>query len=127
MVCRRLPARAVEGDREDHATRRSRLERIQIRRVTTVLVEERLLRGGEVLQIALDRGEVCLVLRSAKLRDRHRGEDADDDHHDQELYERKAGSALGAKHKTWWTRSPSEEVQIALMKGNRSARFLNTR
>src|SRR5207249_6980764 len=95
MIRGRLPAVAVERNREDDARRRPDLERVEIGAVVTVLVEEGFFRGRKILQIALDRGEIGFVLRRPELGDRHRGENADDYHHDQELDQRKAEAAGG--------------------------------
>src|SRR5207248_10471009 len=58
-------------------------------RVLDGVGEVRLFRRHQVAQVRLHRGEVRLFLRVGKLRDRDRGQNADDHDHDQQLNERK--------------------------------------
>ena len=68
---------------QDHAVRVDGFERVEIGRVRAMLVEEGFFGRREILQVAFHGGEICLALRRLKLRDRHRGKNADDDHDDQ--------------------------------------------
>ena len=64
-----------------------------------MLVEERLFRSREILQVALERCDVRFALGRLKAWDRHRGEDADDDDHDQQLDEGESRFATRASHR----------------------------
>src|SRR4051794_16015152 len=75
--------------------RREAVQRRRTRRgtgeVRTVVVGSVLLFvGRQVAKVRLHRGDISLVLRICKLRNRDRGKDADDDDHDQKLNEGKA-------------------------------------
>src|SRR4029077_1932366 len=62
----------------------------QVGRVVRRIGEEALFRGHHVAEVRLHRGDIRLRLRVRELRDRNRGENADDHDDDQQLDEGEA-------------------------------------
>src|SRR5438270_834834 len=86
------PAVRGRGDRWRGVARRlgeGDTTRTDRRRVLDGVGEVRLFRRHQVAQVGLHRGEIRLFLRVGKLRDRDRGQNADDHNHDEQLNQRK--------------------------------------
>src|ERR1035437_4550818 len=84
-----LPAGVRYGVERNRNAGRRLVVRAEIRngrRVVAVVVREvGFLRGDEIAEVRLHRGDVRLLLRVGELRNRDRGENADDDDDDQQL------------------------------------------
>src|SRR5690606_36091734 len=94
---RGLPARGGRRQRDGHAAGRREVERRHVGRIVVVVVRIRvvdLLLGSQVLEVRLHGREVGPFTRLAELGDGDRGEDADDDHHDQQLDQREPLTSL---------------------------------
>jgi len=106
---RRRPVAGARRDGRQANARRGRelhVRGIDRRRVLAAVREERLFSGDEVAKIRDHRGLVRLALRVRELRDRDRGQDADDHDDDEQFNE---GKTLSQVHHLVWSQRKQQE------------------